>query len=516
MTNATAAGPSYGIIDVIFGTQQEEPKEADGQELMPFMNLIKALKEKSEDKDNASSWTDEETASGKSAVDYRAVGMPGMYPPQGGSMEQLLVKGEVATGENSDGVLAKAAALPKLKTIDPQMVNGMLEASALLPLTKQEQNLLMEVNKKIEQQNAVISRLPAPGGLALAKGENLGSEAADVLEDPDKLQLLKELNRKGVDPNVIRKAEAMRVAENPEQAATLEKTGKFLSTESYLQMHDQLAKTPGKSGANEKRLEVAEGSNPLQMIREAKSDASLLTGEDKSKEFLGNPEKHLLADPKPGRSLGKLEPGLNFAAGLLEAQRSSESLTKDIQLPSANPQEMKGILTGEVNQGVSLQALKGGGEMRLIIHPEQLGEVKVHVGTKEGKVEVKITTENEDVAKVIRGGSRELETSLRDQNLSLTKFDVSVADAGVASLDNGKGNLSDQFLQQQNPQNNFSGMFSRDDSQSSRWDNQSSHGNTRDNSSAFVAQENESKRSSSFSKQTTRAKDSSRKLDVVA
>jgi flagellar hook-length control protein FliK len=154
--------------------------------------------------------------------------------------------------------------------------------------------------------------------------------------------------------------------------------------------------------------------------------------------------------------------------------------------------------------------------MRLIIYPEQLGEVKLHVGTREGKVEVKITTENEDVAKVIRGGSRELETSLRDQNLSLTKFDVSVADGGVASLDNSKGSLSDQFLQQQNPQNNFSGMFGRDDSQSSRWENQSGQGNTRDNSSGFMAQENESKRSSSFSKQTTRAKDSSRKLDVVA
>ncbi len=516
MTNATAAGPSYGIIDVIFGTKPEEQKEADGQELMPFMNLIKALKEKSEDKDNASSWTDEETASGKSAVDYRAVGMPGMYPPQGGSMDQLLVKGEVATGENSDGVLAKAASLPKLKTIDPRLVNGMLEASSLLPLTKEEQNLLTEVNKKIEQQNAVISRLPAQSGLALAKGENLGSEAADVLEDPQKLQLLNELNRKGVDPAGIRKAEMMRMAENPEQSAALEKAGKFLSTESYLQMHDQLSKNPGKSGANEKRLEIAEAENPLQMIRETKSDSSMLTGDEKSKEFLGNSEKNLLTDLKPGRSMGKLEPGLNFAAGLLEAQRSSESQIKDIQLPSANPQEMKGILTGEVNQGVSLQALKGGGEMRLIIHPEQLGEVKLHVGTKEGKVEVKITTENEEVAKVIRGGSNELENSLRDQNLSLTKFDVSVADGGVASLDNGKGSLSDQFLQQQNPQNNFSGMFSRDDSQSSRWENQSGQGNTRDNSGGTMAQENESRQSSSFSKQTTRAKDSSRKLDVVA
>lgn len=506
IANATAAGPSYGILDVIFGSKSAESKEADGQELAPFMNLIKALKEKSEDKENAGSWTDEETASGKSAVDYRAVGMPGMFPPQAGSMEQL-----AASAQAMELAAKETASMPKLKTIDPKLVNGMLEASSLLPLTKEEQNLLSEVNQKIEQQNATLSKLQATKGLALAGGElSNHSEAANVLQDPGKLDLLRALNRKGLDP------EGIKGAESSGQNGALDKAGKFLSTESYLQMHDQIAKAGNKSSAGDKQTDMDNGQLPIGMSKDAKMDSSFLTGDDKAKDFLGNSEKNLLSEMKPGRASTKLDPSLNFAAGLLGAQNASDSQVKDIQLPSANPTEMRGILTGEVNQGVSLQALKGGGEMRLIIHPEQLGEVKLHVGTKDGKVEVKITAENEEVAKVIRSGSKELEASLKDQNLSLTKFDVSVAD-GVASLDNGKGSLTDQFLQQQNPQNSLSNMFSRDDGQSSRWDNQNSHGNARDGSGGAMAQENENRRnSSSFSKQTERAKDSSRKLDVVA
>ena len=42
--------------------------------------------------------------------------------------------------------------------------------------------------------------------------------------------------------------------------------------------------------------------------------------------------------------------------------------------------------------------------------------------------------ENEEVAKMIRGGSKDLEASLKDQNLSLAKFEVTVSDSSsVAS-----------------------------------------------------------------------------------
>jgi hypothetical protein len=507
ISNATAAGPSYGILDVLFGSKPEESGEAAGQEVMPFMNLINALKEQSSDKENSSSWTDEETASGRSAVEYSAVGIPGMFPPNGGTMDQLVNVGASKEGVSLDMLLAKRAEIPKLETIDPKMVNGMLEASSLLPLTKEEQKLLTEVNKKIEEQNSVISKLSADKVLGEVVVEN--SEAASAMMDPEQAQFLEELKNRGVNP------EGLRGMDLKEQGVALEKLGKFLSTESYLQMHEKFIK-PSAKAAIENGNRENDSATPISLVRESKLESSLPSGSgnENGKEFLGNTEKNLLAELKPNRSIGKQEQGLNFAAGLMDALKASDFEMKEIQLP-ANPTEAKSILTGEVNQNVNLQALKGGGEMRLIIYPEQMGEVKLHVGTNNGKVEVKITAENEEVAKVIRSGSKDLEVSLRDQNLSLTKFDVSVNDSAVSSLDN-KGNLTDQFLQQQNSQQSFMNFSGRDDGNASKW-----HGNgpQRENSGGFVAKENENSgnfHSSSSSKNSSRMKDRSRKLDVVA
>ena len=49
ISNATAAGPSYGILDVIMGKTPKEEK-AEGKEFEPMLNLIKAL-EKQKDED---------------------------------------------------------------------------------------------------------------------------------------------------------------------------------------------------------------------------------------------------------------------------------------------------------------------------------------------------------------------------------------------------------------------------------------------------------------------------------
>jgi hypothetical protein len=506
ISNATAAGPSYGILDVIFGSKPEESGEADGQEMMPFMNLIKALKEQSSDKENSSSWTDEETASGRSAVEYGAAGMPGMFPPNGGTMDQLMNKESAKTGISLESLLAQQAEIPKLKTVDPKLVNGMLEASSLLPLTKEEQKLLTEVNKKIEEQNSVIAKL----SVGKALGESVEySEAASETMDPEQAQFLKELKSRGVNP------EGLRGMDSGDQRAALEKLGKFLSTESYLQMHEKFTKPQAKASVDSGNGD-GDSAMPISLVRESKLESSLLSGSgnDKGKDFLGNTEKNLLTEIKSDRSLGKTEQGLNFAAGLMDALKASNSEVRELQLPT-NPTEAKSMLTGEINQNVNLQALKGGGEMRLVIYPEQMGEVKLHVGANNGKVEVKITAENEEVAKVIRSGSKDLEVSLRDQNLSLTKFDVSVSDSAVSSLDN-KGNLTDQFLQQQNSQQGFMNFSGRDDGNASKWDN---NGSQRDGSGGALAKESENSReynSPSSSKNSSRVKDISRKLDVVA
>ncbi len=46
MSNATAAGPSRGLLDMLFGAKGAEEAGKDGQEFGGLMDLIKALKDK--------------------------------------------------------------------------------------------------------------------------------------------------------------------------------------------------------------------------------------------------------------------------------------------------------------------------------------------------------------------------------------------------------------------------------------------------------------------------------------
>lgn len=152
--------------------------------------------------------------------------------------------------------------------------------------------------------------------------------------------------------------------------------------------------------------------------------------------------------------------------------------------------------------------------MRLVVTPEDMGEVKLKVSTKNGKVEVQVTAESNDVAQIIRGGSHELEASLKDQNLSLGKFEVSVADSNnVSSLDNNKSNLSEQFLSQ--GQQGF-GQGAADEGRGNRWGGDQ---NPRQGGSyASMADDNgrSSPNQASAAPRKQMARSSQGRLDVVA
>ena len=152
--------------------------------------------------------------------------------------------------------------------------------------------------------------------------------------------------------------------------------------------------------------------------------------------------------------------------------------------------------------------------MRLVLNPDDMGEVKLKISTKNGKVEVQVTADNNDVAQTIRGGSKDLEASLKEQNLTLSKFEVTVTDSvsTVASLES-KPSLNEQFLSQQNQQ--FGQGANADDGRNNRWDN--NNGNRQGATYASLAEDdgrNSPKSASYVPKQP--ARDSSRRLDISA
>lgn len=487
-SNMTAAGPAYGLIDVIFGSAPKE-EAADGKGFSPLMDLVKAMKEKAQPEAMISR-TDEETGAGKDGKEFPVVGMPAFF------LSQAQMQAIAPPAEGGD---SPAVAMPK---VDAQQVNRLLQEKSLPPLGQAEMALLERVNGKIE-----LANLQGEVPLAAAPSDGPAQDlpmTGDASEDP----FTRELARRGVDPKLVKEATASGTA-GPE---------KFLSTEAYLQMHDRFgAKPETNTTTGARRMGEEDGANaaPALPQNERAQMVSAETGRGKDgglgggDRALGDQALPELRDRKIGQPV--------FSGHLGQAIRREDVPVKDILLPTgATPEMSRDTLLGEVSQGVSFTAVKGGGEMRLVIYPEALGEVKLKVGTSGGKVEVQVTAENEDVAKVIRGGSRELESSLRDQSLTLAKFDVSVADP-VAGIDT-KTSLTDQFLpkDQGNQPQNFG--HQQGEQRSARWDGgQQQHGQP--GRGGLNLQSNETVRSTPsrgpiFPKQTARS--NAGRLDVVA
>ena len=130
-------------------------------------------------------------------------------------------------------------------------------------------------------------------------------------------------------------------------------------------------------------------------------------------------------------------------------------------------------LTRETLLGMSNEiqniAQKGtGGEMRVRLKPDGLGELNLHVMTRGQAVGLKIQASNEQAKKILEESIGFLKETLANQNLSLAKVDVSVTQATNSSPNNQFGNETN--LNQWTGQNS-----SHRDQARSAWDGTESH-----------------------------------------
>jgi len=68
------------------------------------------------------------------------------------------------------------------------------------------------------------------------------------------------------------------------------------------------------------------------------------------------------------------------------------------------------------------------GEIRLVLRPEHLGQVRVRLSLGESSLEGRILVENESVRQLLEAGLEELKQALRQEGFQTASLDVSVAD----------------------------------------------------------------------------------------
>ena len=106
-------------------------------------------------------------------------------------------------------------------------------------------------------------------------------------------------------------------------------------------------------------------------------------------------------------------------------------------------------LTHEVilgmSTGIHSMSANGGGEMRIRLHPDSLGELQLRVRSRGNEVGLQIQASDDKAKKVLEDSLSSLKDSLASQNLTLASVAIDVAKAGSSqSMHQDSGNNSQQ------------------------------------------------------------------------
>lgn len=446
MNNATAAGPSFGLFDVLFGNVPQENPQADGKTFGDLLKVVKNLEKDPNEQLVAvePDWTAKEIQPGE-PMEHRFGNTPGAVSAtmneQGLSAQSLaaltpwMAKGEAKALAASDINAHQILAIKeKIREMMPDVKDEEIDKL----VTEDAARLLMALSAKKAEIHAQQAAKPAGEGVKAPLIPNLPAQAKAEKALPQAVnrnpgEVEKSLN--DLMAKAVKQPQAKQVHEEvlPDAPKALPaQQEKILSTEDYLQMQTAAKEAPRKGAdvglANAPQQHTAmaglEGGR-----KERDSEGRQRSREsDVLKAGLKKTDLHAAAQP--------------FDLGL---KAGGPILAKEVLLPQSGPQEMRLGLVNELAQNVRLQARQGGGEMRLLIKPEGLGELRLKVGAnKDGQVEVSVVATNDEVARMLRNGSNELSEALGDQKLSLAKFDVSVSDKSVAQMSDARGGNMDQ------------------------------------------------------------------------
>lgn len=180
-------------------------------------------------------------------------------------------------------------------------------------------------------------------------------------------------------------------------------------------------------GGAQDRGGMAAGENPFQSSIESRLEKGAL----KSKIASTHPASAALGQElTPAAGFGTTLAGVTTAgAGATHAQHRAELAGQVI--PGAMAQNR---LSTASLQGIGTQirgfSQHGGGEIRVRLKPEHLGELHLRVMTNGKDVALQIQATDEQAKKVIEESLGGLKDSLAGQSLSLGKVDISVAQSG--------------------------------------------------------------------------------------
>lgn len=309
----------------------------------------------------------------------------------------------------------------------------------------------------------------------LAAASGLELDAADTLETPrleDGQTILRQEPRRESEPGrrdqVIAMAPPAMQQQGKQETVSSAAKGKTLSTKEIESLLAQEAKTAPSADALRKAALARETSLPADQMSLKNVDAlkgfdaapkmelpsanafALQTGFSAGKNSSDDASGDESSGRQEGDSSSKSAQGLN---GPGHAQPKAD-FRMDKLAPAAplapgqqTPAEKDANVRQLMNQAQYL-IKKGGGEMKVRMTPEGLGQVQLKVLVQDGKVNVQMAAESNEAKKTIESGLSDLKSSLAAHKLGVDHIKVDVVTS--VNTDTGARNQTDLGSNTQN------------------------------------------------------------------
>lgn len=267
-------------------------------------------------------------------------------------------------------------------------------------------------------------------------------------------------------------AQAVQMAQNGEQSMDLgslvvnsegvsitepKLSGKRLSTDDYLATRAQ-ARPVGLENSMDPSLQVAPQA-ASQTGMSAKGVKAV-----KTNVVAGGVSSLDTTTSGPTLKRGQLEPSASFEGELLRQAPANLAVTAQALPSSQSGVPAMAVMSGNVVQGAmtrerlstdslvnlssEISKLKhSGGEIRMRLRPDNLGELRIQISTVGSDVGLKIQASDERVKKVLEESIGSLKESLSAQSLTLGKLDLTVGQALENRLGGSMGEPKQDLLQ---------------------------------------------------------------------
>ena len=417
MSNATNAGPSHGLLDLLFGTVPEEEGKKiakNKSDFDPILALMNALDKKSAEVTKENS--DETGVVGATA--HEASGQNPIPP------HEVFSDNRPNTVEGLAQMNLKPEVLSALKAQDKA-----------------------EILKLIESRKAELKRqMPSLGELEkVIQKEGLEK----VLSTGSVAQIMHKLENKQV---------------RPEMSAA-----EFLSLSQSQQTQFKVNNSRDKAGPlpvavpNNATLAAPVNNSPI-AAEAVQSTSSVTTSASpigmNISQFGGNSSN--FGSQPDGSSGGAMDESAIF--GTTAAAVANAGPDDVLILENRSESALQMEVVPKVVQNIGYIARKGGGEMKMTIRPQELGEIRLEVATVNNQVKVRMIVDSPQIAAAINNGSHALTEALSQQGLSLNNIEVIVRETLAGAQTGNSGSQTQKEESESSGEEQFSDRKNDQDS----------------------------------------------------